>query len=79
MVTKTVDIQSAQLTLEEVLAAVRKGAAIIFTEGSVPLARIIPLSSSQGKRIPGLHSGAVEMSDDFDEPLPDEFWLGEDA
>ncbi len=29
-------------------------------------------------RIPGLHSekGTAWMSDDFDEPLPDEFWLG---
>jgi antitoxin (DNA-binding transcriptional repressor) of toxin-antitoxin stability system len=60
MVTQTVDIQRAHLTLEEVLSVVRKGAAILFTEGSVPLARIIPLSSSQGKRIPELHSGAIE-------------------
>ena len=79
MVTRTIDIQSAQLTLEEVLAAVRKGVEIIFTEGNVPLAKIIPLSSSQGKRIPGLHPGGIEISDDFDEPLSDEFWSGEDA
>ncbi|MEM9766621.1 MAG: DUF2281 domain-containing protein [Cyanobacteria bacterium P01_D01_bin.71] len=32
------------------------------------------------KRIPGLHRGAFYwMADDFDDPLPDEFWLGEDA
>lgn len=30
-------------------------------------------------RIPGLHAGKIWMSDDFDDPLPDEFWLGEDA
>lgn len=30
------------------------------------------------KRIPGLHRGnAYWMADDFDAPLPDEFWLGE--
>ena len=28
-------------------------------------------------RVVGLHPGAISMSDDFDEPLPDEFWLGE--
>jgi hypothetical protein len=28
-------------------------------------------------RILGLNCGAMKMSDDFDEPLPDEFWLGE--
>ena len=25
----------------------------------------------------GLHLGAISISDDFDDPLPDEFWLGE--
>jgi Protein of unknown function (DUF2281) len=28
-------------------------------------------------RILGLNRGAMKMSDDFDEPLPDELWLGE--
>ncbi len=28
-------------------------------------------------RKPNLHSGAFVFSDDFDEPLPDSFWLGE--
>ena len=28
------------------------------------------------KRILGLHPGSMQMSDDFDAPLPDEFWLG---
>lgn len=30
------------------------------------------------KRTPGLHKGSgYWMADDFDAPLPDEFWLGE--
>lgn len=29
-------------------------------------------------RTPGLHPGAFVMSDDFDDPLPDSFWLGEE-
>lgn len=29
-------------------------------------------------RIPGLHAGMVFISDDFNDPLPDEFWLGEE-
>ena len=33
----------------------------------------------QKPRIAGLHEGQTLISDDFDEPLPDEFWLGEDA
>ena len=30
-------------------------------------------------RVAGLHEGQAVISDDFDEPLPDEFWLGKDA
>jgi hypothetical protein len=32
-----------------------------------------------GKRIMGLHRGMITTTEDFDEPLPDEFWLGKDA
>jgi hypothetical protein len=30
----------------------------------------------KGKRIPNLFPNAIRISDDFDEPLPDEFWMG---
>ena len=30
-----------------------------------------------GKRTFGEYIGKIEMSDDFNAPLPDEFWLGE--
>lgn len=29
-------------------------------------------------RIPGLHAGLVWISPDFNDPLPDSFWLGEE-
>ncbi|WP_256871915.1 DUF2281 domain-containing protein [Nostoc sp. TCL26-01] len=29
------------------------------------------------KRVPDLNRGEIWMSDDFNDPLPDEFWLGE--
>jgi len=29
-------------------------------------------------RVPNLHAGLIQMSDDFDDPLPDSFWLGEE-
>jgi hypothetical protein len=30
-------------------------------------------------RCAGLHAGVWELADDFDEPLPDEIWLGNDV
>jgi hypothetical protein len=34
--------------------------------------------SASPPRILGLNRGAMKMRADFDEPLPDEFWLGEE-
>jgi hypothetical protein len=36
-------------------------------------------SKPQQKRIAGLGQGKWWVADDFDAPLPDEFWLGTDA
>ncbi|MBW4643030.1 MAG: DUF2281 domain-containing protein [Goleter apudmare HA4340-LM2] len=33
--------------------------------------------SQKKQRIVGLHEGMGWISDDFNEPLPDEFWMGE--
>jgi Protein of unknown function (DUF2281) len=35
--------------------------------------------SQKKPRVAGLHAGQTWISKDFDEPLPDEFWLGKDA
>ncbi len=33
--------------------------------------------SQTNQRVAGLHPGIAWVSEDFDEPLPDEFWLGD--
>lgn len=35
-------------------------------------------SSVLSKRKSGMHPDAFVMNDDFDDPLPDSFWLGEE-
>lgn len=37
-----------------------------------------PSQQVRFQRVAGLHEGQIWMSDDFKEPLPDEFWLGDD-
>jgi virulence-associated protein VagC len=37
---------------------------------------MIPTQSSTKRRVLGLHPGSMQISEDFDQPLPDEFWLG---
>jgi antitoxin (DNA-binding transcriptional repressor) of toxin-antitoxin stability system len=74
MLTKTVDIQNTQASLQELLSLVREGTEIVLTEGTTPLARLMPIGVASAQRVAGLHAGAVWTSEDFDEPLPEEFW-----
>ena len=76
MQTKTVDVHEAQTHLVELLSLVSAGTEIILTAGNIPLARIVPMAGALTPRVAGLHLGAIRTSEDFDEPLPEDFWTG---
>lgn len=81
MVTKKIDITTMQAFKDYLLSVLEQDTEIILTEGDTPLARLTQVEKQiapTGARVAGLHPGHW-MSDDFDEALPDEFWLGEDA
>jgi antitoxin (DNA-binding transcriptional repressor) of toxin-antitoxin stability system len=78
MVTKTVDITQMQAVKEYLLSLLEKDTEIILTEGDIPLAKLTQVEQKKSKRVAGLHPGAMTMHDDFDEPLPDSFWLGDE-
>lgn len=70
MVTKQIDVKEAQARLQELLSQITSGVEWIITDGITPSARLVPVSA----RVAGLHTGAIWTSQDFDEPLPEEFW-----
>lgn len=74
METKTIDLQ-VHPSLDDLLSVVATGADVVLTENSEPLARLTSLKTTAKPRTPGLHAGAIQMSEDFDEPLPGEFWI----
>jgi antitoxin (DNA-binding transcriptional repressor) of toxin-antitoxin stability system len=76
MLTETVDVHEAQTDFARLLSMVLKGIEIILARDGMPLARLTPIESSDKPRVAGLHQGAIWTSDDFDEPLPDTFWMG---
>lgn len=77
--TKIVNINDAQKQLQGLLALARNGDEIIIEENGEPSARLIPIQKTVRKeRILGLRKGQVWTSDDFDDELPDKFWLGEE-
>ena len=77
--TKTVSLNEAQTQLRGLLALARNGDEVIIEENGEPAARIVPIQKNEPKeRVLGLREGQVWTSDDFDEDLPDSFWLGEE-
>lgn len=85
METPILHLQTATLSLEELLEILKAHQEIVLMQGATPVARIAAIAEEvtptppQHERIAGLHQhDDWWMSDDFTDPLPDEFWLGED-
>lgn len=75
MTVTTIDVREAQRTLADLLARVAAGEEIVLTDGDQPRARLVPVAAPHGKRVPGLHAASMTTTDDFDAPLPEDFWL----
>lgn len=89
--TKILSISDVQQKLPGLLALASDGDEIIIEENGEPVATVSPIpksgkltkrtagpGSKSDKRIFGLGEGKVWLSDDFDDELPDSFWLGEE-
>jgi antitoxin (DNA-binding transcriptional repressor) of toxin-antitoxin stability system len=70
---ETIDIRELPARFDEALAAATAGREVILLDGSTPRARLVPFVTA-GERTPGLHLGTIHAADDFDAPLPDDFW-----
>jgi prevent-host-death family protein len=74
---KTVNIHEAKTNLSALIAAVEAGEEVVIARANKPVVKLVAMEPKPVQRIPGLHKGTVlYISDDFDAPLPDEFWLG---
>ena len=73
------DVSEAQQHLAELLDLAKQGHEVLISEGRTPVARLTAVShttTDRKQRVAGLHSGAIWISDDFDQELPEEFRLG---
>lgn len=83
MTHKTIDVSENDVTVRELLRRYGPRARLTVTDGEQVVGRFVlapkPPKSQPRKRMLGLHEGNIlYMADDFDDPLPDEFWLGGD-
>lgn len=79
MPTQTVNLDKVEKQLAELLAIIEDNGEIVIAQNGKPLARLEPVTpTKKKKRIAGLNRGMIWTSEDFDAPLPDEFWLGKE-
>jgi antitoxin (DNA-binding transcriptional repressor) of toxin-antitoxin stability system len=78
MDTLTVDVKEAEMQLSKLLALALQGNTVIITENQESVVQLVPIRKPGQRRIAGLHRGAMQMREDFNDPLPDTFWLGEE-
>ncbi|MHB8511655.1 MAG: type II toxin-antitoxin system Phd/YefM family antitoxin [Actinomycetota bacterium] len=79
--TTQVNVHEAKTHLSKLIEQVANGEEVVIAKAGKPVARLIRIASS-GKRVSGSAKGQISISDDFDDPLPDEElarWYGEPA
>lgn len=76
MTVMKIDVQEAQSQLLKLLQLAIQGKDVMIVEKEVPLVRLVPVRTTTHRRVAGLHRGAIRMTADFNDPLPDEFWVG---
>jgi antitoxin (DNA-binding transcriptional repressor) of toxin-antitoxin stability system len=80
---KTINVLTETTTLLDLVKLAYQETEVVLTEDQKPVAKVLPIAgpsekqaSGIARRQLGLHPGAWEASSDFDEPLPEQFWLG---
>lgn len=73
----SIEVKDLPSQISEALRVLKEGGEVVLVQSQKPCAMLAPLLvESEKKRVPNLGLGTITMADDFDDPLPDEFWLG---
>jgi prevent-host-death family protein len=66
-----VNIHAAKTHLSRLIDQAAAGEEIVIARAGRPVARLVKLEEQPRRRVLGLLRGRVEVSDDFNAPLPD--------
>lgn len=70
-----VGVHEAKTHFSQLLRRVAAGEQIEIHSGGRPVARLVPIDTPRQRQL-GFDSGRIEVSDDFDAPLPPEIMAG---
>lgn len=65
-----VTIHEAKTNLSRLIEQACKGEEIVISRGSEPVARLVALADTKGRRRPGSLKGKLRVDKEFFEPLP---------
>ena len=68
----TVDVHEAKTHLPELVDRASRGEEIVITEAGKPVARLVAATERPARREPGSAEGTLWISEDLDDPLPEE-------
>lgn len=77
----TIELNDLPTQLMELRSRLQTGEVVTLTDGGEPVGTIVPQQAVQvvAPRVPGFAKRSFPwVAPDFDDPLPDEFWLGDD-
>jgi prevent-host-death family protein len=66
------NLYDAKTNLSKLVDRASKGEEFIITKNGVPMAKLVPIEQTKGKRKFGVWKGKIWISPDFDDPLPDD-------
>lgn len=69
---KTLNLYEAKTHLSALVEEAAAGEEIIIAKNGKPMARLVSVENVRRRREPGGWEGQVQVSDDFDAPLPDD-------
>jgi prevent-host-death family protein len=69
---RMVNLHSAKTHLSRLLAEVAAGEEVVIAKAGKPVARLVPFEPRREPRRPGLLKGQIWISEDFEDPLPEE-------
>lgn len=67
-----VNVHEAKTHFSRLLDRVSGGEEVVIARAGEPVARLVPVEKKGKARVPGSARGEIEISDDFDAPLPEE-------
>lgn len=66
------NIHEAKTHLSRLLEKVSQGEEVVIAKSGKPVARLVAVVERPSRRVPGSARGTLWISEDFDDPLPEE-------